>query len=106
MPILLPVTIWLGLHFGMTASPRAWAAFAYLSLFSMFIGFFFWYKGLALGGFARVGQVQLLQPFLTLIAAALMLGEVLEWRNMLFAVAIIAVVVVGRRMPIKRLAVA
>jgi len=72
----------------------------------MFIGFFFWYKGLALGGIARVGQVQLLQPFLTLIAAALMLGEVLEWRNMLFAVAIIAVVVVGRRMPIKRLAMA
>jgi len=106
MPILLPVTIWLGLHYGMTASPRAWVAFVYVSLFSMFIGFFFWYKGLALGGIARVGQVQLLQPFLTLIAAALMLGEVLEWRNMLFAVAIIAVVVVGRRMPIKRLAMA
>jgi drug/metabolite transporter (DMT)-like permease len=102
MPILLPITVWLAWHYGLSASPKAWAAFAYVSLFSMFIGFFFWYKGLALGGIARVGQVQLLQPFLTLIAASLMLGESLEWRNMLFALAIIAVVVVGRRMPIQR----
>ena len=64
----------------------------------MFIGFFFWYKGLALGGIARVGQVKLLQPFMTLVAAALLLGETLEWRTMLFALAIIAVVAVGRRM--------
>jgi drug/metabolite transporter (DMT)-like permease len=102
MPILLPVSVWLGWHYGMSASPKAWAAFAYVSLFSMFIGFFFWYKGLALGGIARVGQVQLLQPFMTLVAAALLLGETLEWRTTLFALAIIAVVAVGRRMPIRR----
>ena len=106
MPILLPVTGWLTWHYGVSASPKVWAAFAYVSLFSMFIGFFFWYKGLALGGIARVGQVQLLQPFLTLVAAALLLGETLEWRNMLFAVAIIAVVVIGKRMPIERRALA
>ena len=102
MPILAPITAWLAWHYGLSASPRAWAGFAYVSLFSMFIGFFFWYKGLALGGIARVGQVQLLQPFLTLIAAALILGESLEWRNLLFALAIITVVVIGRRMPIQR----
>lgn len=106
MPVLIPITAWLGMHYGFNASPKAWLAFAYVSLFSMFIGFFFWYKGLALGGIARVGQVQLLQPFLTLIAASLMLGETLDWRNLLFAVAIIAVVVVGRKMPIKRSAIA
>lgn len=106
MPILLPVTGWLTWRYGVSASPKAWAAFAYVSLFSMFIGFFFWYKGLALGGIARVGQVQLLQPFLTLVAAALLLGETLEWRNMLFAVAIIAVVMVGKKMPIERRALA
>jgi len=102
MPLLLPVTMWIALQYGVAASPKAWVAFGYVSLFSMFIGFFFWYKGLALGGIARVGQVQLLQPFLTLLAAALMLGEGLDWRNLLFAVAIIAVVLTGRKMPIRR----
>jgi drug/metabolite transporter (DMT)-like permease len=102
MPILLPITIWLGWNYGLDASPRAWIGFGYVSLFSMFIGFFFWYKGLALGGIARVGQVQLLQPFLTLIGAALILGEALDARNFLFAIAVIAVVAVGRRMSIRR----
>lgn len=102
MPLLLPVTLWLGWTHGISASPKAWIGFAYVSLFSMFIGFFFWYKGLALGGIARVGQVQLVQPFLTLIGAALILGEALDARNFLFAIAVIAVVAIGRRMGIKR----
>jgi drug/metabolite transporter (DMT)-like permease len=102
MPLLLPATIWLVWKYGINASPRAWIGFGYVSLFSMFIGFFFWYKGLALGGIARVGQVQLLQPFMTLIGAALILGETLDMRNVLFAFAIIAVVAIGRRMTIKR----
>ena len=102
MPVLLPVTLWLGWEYGVTASPKAWIGFGYVSLFSMFIGFFFWYKGLALGGIARVGQVQLLQPFLTLLGAALILGEALEADNFLFAIAVVAVVAVGRRMSIKR----
>jgi drug/metabolite transporter (DMT)-like permease len=102
MPVLLPVTIWLGWSYGVTASLKAWIGFGYVSLFSMFIGFFFWYKGLALGGIARVGQVQLLQPFLTLLGAALILGESLDARNFLFAVAVIAVVAIGRCMSVKR----
>ncbi|WP_233575519.1 DMT family transporter [Noviherbaspirillum saxi] len=102
MPVLLPVTVWLVWTYGLDASPKAWIGFGYVSLFSMFIGFFFWYKGLALGGIARVGQVQLLQPFLTLLAAALMLGEALDARNFLFAIAVIAVVAVGRQMGVRR----
>ncbi len=102
MPILLPLTIWLGWHYGIAASPKAWMGFGYVSIFSMFIGFFFWYKGLALGGIARVGQVQLLQPFLTLAGAALILGESLQLSSILFALAILAVVAIGRRMSIKR----
>ncbi|HJV52168.1 MAG TPA: DMT family transporter, partial [Noviherbaspirillum sp.] len=98
MPILLPVTVWLGWRYGIDASPKAWIGFGYVSLFSMFIGFFFWYKGLALGGIARVGQVQLLQPFLTLIGAALILGEKMDANTVLFAIAVVAVVAVGRRM--------
>ncbi|MDO8653350.1 MAG: DMT family transporter [Undibacterium sp.] len=102
LPLLLPLTIWLGWRYGIHASPRAWFGFAYVSLFSMFIGFFFWYKGLAIGGIARVGQVQLLQPFLTLLGAALILGEQLNFNNMGFALAVIAVVTLGRRMKIQR----
>lgn len=55
--------------------PAAWAGFGYVSLFSMFIGFLFWYRGLALGGAARIGQLQLLQTFFGLGLAALLLGE-------------------------------
>jgi drug/metabolite transporter (DMT)-like permease len=102
MPLLLPVTLWLGWRYGVSASPMAWLGFGYVSLFSMFIGFFFWYKGLALGGIARVGQVQLLQPFLTLIGAALIVGETLDLRHVLFALAVIAVVAIGRRTAIRR----
>ena len=102
MPLLIPIVAWLALQYGLHASLHAWFAFGYVSLFSMFIGFVFWYKGLALGGIARVGQVQLLQPFLTLLAAALLLGETLDWRNLLFTAAIIAIVITGRKMPIRR----
>lgn len=100
MPIVLPATIVLLWRHGMQASPMAWVSFGYVSLFSMFIGFFFWYRGLALGGIARVGQVQLIQPFLTLLGSALLLGEALETDNFLFALVIIAVVAIGRKMPI------
>ncbi|HYG38035.1 MAG TPA: DMT family transporter [Cytophagales bacterium] len=60
------------------APVEAWLGFAYVSLVSQFIAFFFlWYKGLALGGISKVGQVQLLQPFFTIIASALLLDEVI-----------------------------
>jgi drug/metabolite transporter (DMT)-like permease len=53
----------------------AWVSLVYVSLFSMFIGFIFWYRGLALGSIAIVGQLQLLQPFFGLALAALLLDE-------------------------------
>jgi drug/metabolite transporter (DMT)-like permease len=56
-------------------APSAWLGFGYVTLFSMFIGFFFWYRGLLLGGIARVSQIQLFQPFLGLVLAALVLDE-------------------------------
>lgn len=58
------------------APASAWVGFGYVSLFSMFVGFLFWYRGLALGGAARVGQLQLLQTFFGLGLSALLLGEV------------------------------
>jgi len=100
LPVLLPVVAWLGwrdLPAIAAASPRAWLGMAYVSVFSMFVGFLFWYAGLAKGGVARVGQIQLLQPFLTLAGGALMLGEPLDPTTMAFALAVIAVVALGRR---------
>ncbi len=106
-PLVLPLVLWLGwphLEDLRTASASAWFGLGYLSVFSMLIGFFFWYRGMALGGIARVGQVQLLQPFLTLAAAWLLLGEALAPINLLFALAVIATVALGRTMRIKRAA--
>jgi drug/metabolite transporter (DMT)-like permease len=57
----------------------AWAGFAYVSIFSMMLGFLFWYRGLALGGTAGVGQLQLLQPFFGFLLAGLLLGEPIAW---------------------------
>jgi drug/metabolite transporter (DMT)-like permease len=85
-----------------TVGIGAWLAFAYMTVFSMFIGFFFWYRGLALGGVARVGQVQLLQPFLSLAAAALLLDEPLTLANCAFALAVVAVVFIGRKMQVRQ----
>lgn len=72
-------------------------AVIYLALGSMFTGFFFWYRGLAAGGIARVGQVQLVQPFLTVMAAALMFGESVPPATYGFALAVILVIAAGRR---------
>jgi drug/metabolite transporter (DMT)-like permease len=104
-PLLLPLVLWLSwphLDAIAHAGAGAWLGFAYVSVFSMFIGFFFWYRGMARGGIARVGQVQLVQPFLTLVGAALLLGEPLELANFAFAFAVIAVVAAGRKMQVRR----
>ena len=105
VPLLLPAVAWLSWHDAgriAQASWRAWAGMAYVSVFSMFIGFFFWYRGMALGGVARIVQVQLVQPFLTLLGAALVLNEPLNWSNIVFALAVIAVVAAGRKMQVRR----
>jgi drug/metabolite transporter (DMT)-like permease len=83
-----------------TVDARSWLGFGYVTLFSMWLGFFAWYRGLVLGGVMRVSQVQLLQPFLALLAAVPLLGERLEPRTVLFALAVAAVVFVGRRLPV------
>ncbi len=70
--------------------PAEWAAFAYLGVVSMFLGFFAWYRGLAIGPMARVGQIQLVQPVLTIGWAALLLREPLTWPTVLGGGAVIA----------------
>jgi drug/metabolite transporter (DMT)-like permease len=73
------------------------AAFVYLAMGSMFGGFIFWNAGLARGGIARVGQVQLLQTFVTLALSALLLGERITSVMLAFAIAVAAVVWAGRK---------
>ncbi len=70
-------------------SLSTWVAFGYVGVFSMFIALFFLYRGIALGGVARVGQVQVLQPFLTLLGAYFLLDEPLTWLNSGFAVTVL-----------------
>ena len=78
----------------------AWGGFAYVTLFSMWLGFFAWYRGLALGGTVRVSQVQLVQPFLALLFAVPVLGETLDATTVAFSIAVIATVFLGKRMPV------
>ena len=102
--ISLPVTVPLAfihapadLHAVRLAS---WFAFAYLAVFSMWLGFFAWYRGLALGGAVRVSQVQLVQPFLSMLFAVPLLGERLDAMTIGFGLAVIATVFIGRKMPV------
>ena len=70
---------------------------AYVSLFSMLIGFIFWYRGLSQGGIAAVGQLQLLQPFFGLALAATLLHEPVTWAMLAVTVAVILCVAGARR---------
>ncbi len=87
LPIMLPIALltlpasfeYVGTH--------AWIGLAYVSLFSMLLGFVFWYRGLAQGGIAAVGQLQLLQPFMGLGLAALLLQEEVSWMMLVVTVA-------------------
>lgn len=105
LPVTLPLTLWsaAGLDFA-AVRPAAWFGFGYVALFSMWLGFFAWYRGLLIGGTVRVSQVQLLQPFLSMLAAWPLLGERLDAPTLGFALAVIATVFLGKRMPVRALA--
>ena len=95
LPLTLPATLWLWPQHAVAAS--AWGAMAYLGVISMWLGFFAWYRALALGGTVRISQIQLLQPFLSMLAATALLGEHLDSTTLLFAAAVMATVLAGRR---------
>jgi drug/metabolite transporter (DMT)-like permease len=98
LPVTLPLAI---IEWPQSAiTVQAWWAFGYVAVFSMWLGFFAWYRALALGGTVRVSQLQLLQPFMGMLFAVPLLGEKLDWVSASFGLAVIAVVFVGRKMPI------
>ena len=75
----------------------SWLALGYVGVFSMWAGFFAWYRGLALGGALKVSQTQLVQPFFSILAAVPLLGEPLETVTLGFALAVVATVFAGKR---------
>lgn len=101
LPLTLPLALASAPWGRLQAVPwTAWMGFAYVSVVSMWLGFFAWYRGLALGGVVRVSQVQLLQPFLALLFAVPLAGETLQPLTVFFALAVVATVFLGRRMPV------
>ena len=99
LPITLPLTALTWPTGVLNAS--AWWGFGYVAVFSMWLGFFAWYRGLALGGTVRVSQVQLVQPFLSMIFAVPLLGERLDAVTIGFSLAVIATVFIGKKMPVQ-----
>jgi drug/metabolite transporter (DMT)-like permease len=97
LPVMGPVMM-LTLPADMAAiSWPAWLGLGYVAIFSMLIGFFFWYRGLSLGGIAAIGQLQLIQPFLALILAALLLKEPVGLSVVAVMLAIVACVFGARK---------
>jgi drug/metabolite transporter (DMT)-like permease len=102
LPVALPAMLWLWPASATAVPWPAWTALAYVAVMVQLVGFFFWNAGLAMGGIARVGQMQLLQPFVILLMAAAVNGEPLAVETLGFAAAVVATVMIGRRMRVRR----
>ena len=92
LPLMVPVAVWTLPSTWSGIGAPAWIGLAYVSVFSMFVGFIFWYRGLAIGGIARVGQLQQLQPFFGLALAGFLLHEPVAW-TMIAATALVVICV-------------
>jgi drug/metabolite transporter (DMT)-like permease len=101
-PVLVVAFLVLAPPINWGASASAWAGFLYVAVFSQFLGFFAWNKGMSLGGIARIGQMQLLQPFVTLAGAHLLLGEAIGWMELVFSALVVALVALSWRMRVQR----
>ena len=98
LPLMLVLFVMLAPPSFSNVGTPAWLGLAYVSLFSMLIGFVFWYRGLAQGGIAAVGQLQLLQPFFGLALAATLLGEQVSVGMLAVTLAVVACVVGAKRL--------
>ncbi|MGL4637106.1 MAG: DMT family transporter [Beijerinckiaceae bacterium] len=102
LPISIPVTLWLIPDNLAVVRPSAWFGLAYVSIMSQYLGFFAWNAGMAMGGVARVSQIQLLQTFVTLLISAFLLGEKVDAETFLFATAVVGIVLLGKTTSVKR----
>ncbi|MFD0806678.1 DMT family transporter [Nocardioides caeni] len=103
-PVMLVLTVGSVVQQPPSGGPAAWACFVYVSVISMYLGFFAWYHGLAIGPMTTVSQVQLVQPVLSIMWAALLVGEQITWLTALAGLAVIgcaggATSARGRRAP-------
>ena len=92
LPVMVPIAAYVWPENWNGIGQPAWIGLVYVSVFSMLVGFVFWYRGLALGGIAAVGQLQLLQPFFGLILSAVLLHEVVSWPMVVVILGIVACV--------------
>ncbi len=96
LPMMAVIALFTLPHSWSAVGAPAWISLAYVSIFSMLVGFIFWYRGLALGGIAGVGQLQLLQPFFGLILAAVFLHEPIA-STMIISTVIVVLCVAGAK---------
>lgn len=102
LPITVPPFLWHLPEAWQTSGLESWLGFLYLAVVSQLFGFFFWYRALALGGIARVSQIQLLQPFVTIAAAWIWLGETMQISTLVFAGMIVCTVFIAQKMTVYR----
>jgi drug/metabolite transporter (DMT)-like permease len=102
VPITLPVAAVAGLGTDLHADTDAWLGFAYVAAVSALLGFFPWYAGLARGGVAKIGQIQLIQPLLTLVWSAWLLNEDFGATTVIASIAVLACVVATQRTRVDR----
>ncbi len=101
LPLLIPLTMIYGDWSSFQVMPlSAWAAFCFLALINSLVGFFFWYRALAIGGVAKISQIQLLQTFFTFGFAALWLGETITLVMTVFLVITIVIVWISKKIPV------
>ncbi|MBT2512651.1 DMT family transporter [Arthrobacter sp. ISL-30] len=100
-PLMVPLTALSIVQQPPSGTPVQWLAFAYLGLVSMFLGFFAWYRGLAIGPMAQVSQIQLIQPVLTISWAGLLLGETLTWMTIIGGLAVVLSAGIAVRLRLK-----
>jgi drug/metabolite transporter (DMT)-like permease len=100
-PVMVTLCAVVAFRSRVDASLGQWSAFGYTAMFSMFLGFFAWYGGLARAGIARAGQLQLAQPLLSVLWGWPMLGEPITARAAIAATVVLAAVALGRRAPVR-----
>lgn len=101
-PLMVTLTVAAAVRQPPSGTAGEWAALGYLGVVSMFLGFFAWYRGLAIGPMAQVSQIQLVQPVLTIGWAALLLHEQLTWPTLVGGAAVIACAAVSVRVRLRR----
>ncbi len=104
LPVSGPMFVTNILKHGFSASTPVWLCFLYVSFISQLFGFFIWYHALAIGGVARVGQVQLIQPFLTMFGGAILLGEKLDLLTLGAACLVVFTLLLGRKTSVRNVA--